>query len=99
MLVVAVTSVDAYSFFGFLRPDLSPSGYRNRCFLDPLCCLVVRRPNLEVVIKILLHQQVKKTGIVLVRVSTWKYVPTVTFGGADISKLPWCHLLQQMSSH
>ena len=41
----------------------------------------------------------KKTGIVLVRVSTWKYVPTVTFGGADISKLPRCHLLQQMSSH
>ena len=24
MLVVAVTSVDAYPFFGFLRPDLSP---------------------------------------------------------------------------
>ena len=24
MLVVALTSVDAYPFFGFLRPDLSP---------------------------------------------------------------------------
>ena len=58
-LVVAVISVDAYPFFGFLRPDLSPSGYWNRCFLVALCRLIVRRPNLEVVTKRLLHQQVK----------------------------------------
>ena len=35
---------------------------RNRCFLVALCCLIVRRPNLEVVIKRLLHQQVKILG-------------------------------------
>ena len=32
-------------FFGFLRPDLSPWGYWNRCFLVALCRLIVRRPN------------------------------------------------------
>ena len=46
--MVAVISVDAYPCFGFLRPDLSPGGYWNRCFLVALCRLIVRRPNLEV---------------------------------------------------
>ena len=58
-LVAAVISVDAYPFFGFLRPDLSPWGYKNRCFLVALCHLIVRRPNLEVTTKRFLHQQVK----------------------------------------
>ena len=62
MLVVAMSSVDAYLFFGFLRPDLLPWGYRNRCFLVALCRLIVRRPNLEVVTKRILHQQVKILG-------------------------------------
>ena len=39
-LAVAVISVDAYPFFGFLRPDLSPREYRNKCFLDALCRLI-----------------------------------------------------------
>ena len=26
------------------------------------------------------------------------YSPTATSGGVDISEVPWCHLLQQMSS-
>ena len=34
-------SVDAYPFFGFLRPDVSPCRYGNRCFLVALCCGVV----------------------------------------------------------
>ena len=55
-LVVAVISVDAYPFFGFLRPDLSPRGYWSRCSLVALCRLIVRRPNLEVATKRLLHQ-------------------------------------------
>ena len=60
MLVVAVINVDPCPFFfSFLRPDLSPWGYSNRCFLVALCCLIVRRPNLEVVTKRSLHQQVK----------------------------------------
>ena len=56
-LVVAVISDDA--LFGFLRLDLSPWRYWNRCFLVALCCLIVRRPNLKVATKRLLHQQVK----------------------------------------
>ena len=46
-------------FFGFLRPDLSPWQYSNTCFLAPLCYVIVRRPNLEVATKRLLHQQIK----------------------------------------
>ena len=36
----------------------------------------------------------KNTG----RVRAWKCVPTAIFGVLDISELPGCHLLQQMSS-
>ena len=50
-LVVAVISVWCLSFFSFLRPDLSPWGYGNRCFLVALYCLIVRRRNLEVATK------------------------------------------------
>ena len=57
-LLVAVISFDAYPF-GFLRHDLSPWGCGNKCFLVTLCHLIVRRANLEVAIKMLLHQQVK----------------------------------------
>ena len=35
---------------------------RNRCFLVALCHLMVRRPNLEVVTKRILHRQVKILG-------------------------------------
>ena len=67
MLVVAMISVDACPFFGFLRSDLSPWWYWNRCFLIALCHQIVRRPNLEVVTKRLLHQQAgKNTRVVLV---------------------------------
>ena len=47
MLVVAVIIVDAY-FFDFLRPDQSPWGHRNRCFLVALCHLILWRMNFEV---------------------------------------------------
>ena len=47
-LVVALISIDACPFFDFLRPDLSPWRWR--------------RPNLEVVSKRPLHQQVKILG-------------------------------------
>ena len=40
----------------------------------------------------------KNTRIVLVLCHTWKCVPTAISGSMDISKVPWCHLLQQMSS-
>ena len=62
MPVVAVISVDAYPFFGFLRPDLSPWKYRNTCFLLELYRLIVTRPNFEVATNRLLHLQVKIPG-------------------------------------
>ena len=40
----------------------------------------------------------KNTGIVLVPCHAWKCVPTAISGGVDISEVPGCHLLQQMSS-
>ena len=56
--MVAVISVDAYPFLAF--SDLTCHiVYGSRCFLVALCHLIVRRPNLEVAIKRLLHQQVK----------------------------------------
>ena len=52
--MVVVINVDAY-FFSFFA-------FRNRYFLVALYCLIVRKPNLEVVTKSLLHQQVSSTG-------------------------------------
>ena len=40
MLVVAVISVDAYPYFRFLRPDLSPWGYWNSCRNTRIGCTV-----------------------------------------------------------
>ena len=40
----------------------------------------------------------KNTVIVLVPCCTWKCVPTAISGGVDISEVPGCHLLRQMSS-
>ena len=59
--MVAVISVDAYPFLAFsgLTCHLEDTGIG---VLVALCCLIVRRPNLEVVTKRLLHQQVKMLG-------------------------------------
>ena len=40
----------------------------------------------------------KNTGIVLVPCHAWKCVPTAISGGVDISEVPGCHLLRQISS-
>ena len=40
----------------------------------------------------------KNTGIVLVPCRAWKCVPTAISGGMDISEVPGCYLLRQMSS-
>ena len=40
----------------------------------------------------------KNTRIVLVPCCTYKCVPTAISSGADISDVPGCHLLRQMSS-
>ena len=40
----------------------------------------------------------KNTGIVLAPCHAWKYVPTTISSAVDISEVPRCHLLQEMSS-
>ena len=40
----------------------------------------------------------KNTILVLVLSCTWNCVPTAISGGVDISEVPGCHLLRQMSS-
>ena len=40
----------------------------------------------------------KNTGVVLVLCRVWKCVPTAISGVVDISEVPGCHLLRQMSS-
>ena len=40
----------------------------------------------------------KDNGIFLVPCCTWKCVSIAISGGVDISKVPGCHLLLQMSS-
>ena len=59
--MVAVISVHAYPFLAFSDVTCHLE-MGNRCFLVSLCRLIVRRPNLEVAAKRLLHQQVKILG-------------------------------------
>ena len=59
------------------------------CFLVALCCLLVRRPNLEVAAKKLLHQQVNI--LILVLCCAWKTVSTALSDGQDISEVPGFH--------
>ena len=40
----------------------------------------------------------KNVGIALVSCCSWKCIPTAISGGVDISEVPGCHLLRQMSS-
>ena len=79
--MVAVISVDAYAFLAFsdLAYHLEDTGIGVFC----LHCA-------EVVIKKLLHQQVKLLGVVLVSCCTWKCGPTAFSGGVHISEVPGC---------
>ena len=65
-------SVDDYPFFGFLRPDLSPRGNRNRCFL-------VAPDSKETKLGSSNQEHFpsagKNTGVVLVPCCTWKCIP------------------------
>ena len=94
-LVAAVISADAYPFLGFLRPDLSPCGYRNKCFLVALCRLVVRRTDMD---REASPSACKNIRVVLVPCHAWKCVPKAISSGVDISDVPGCHVLRQMSS-
>ena len=96
--MVAVTSVDAYPFLAFLGLTCHLEDTGIGVFPVALCCLRVRRlfgscdqeasPSAG-----------KKTRVVLLSCLAWKCVPTIISGGVDISKVPGCHLLWQMSSH
>ena len=83
MLVVAVISVDAYPFFGF-----------SSCIVPPDS----KETELGSSDHQQLHQQVEIPGQFYCHVRAWKCVSTAFSGGADIIEIPWCHLLQQMSS-
>ena len=85
------------SFFSFLRSDLSLLGYRNRYFLVALCRLIIRKPNLEVATKRLLHQQAKILGSFSVMFAHGSASPAIS-GDVNISEVPGCQLLRQMSS-
>ena len=41
----------------------------------------------------------KNTRVAIVPCHTWKCVSTAISSGEDISEVPGCHLLRQMSSH
>ena len=97
MLVVAVISVDSYPFFGFLRTELSPWGYGNRCFVVALCHLIVRR-QLGSSDQEASPSAGKNTRVDLVPCCAWKCVPTAISGSVDISEFPGYHLLWQMTS-
>ena len=40
----------------------------------------------------------ENSGVILVPCGAWKSAPIANSGGVDISEVPECHLLQQMSS-
>ena len=73
--------------------------------------LLAKRPNLEVATKYDSKEAElgssdqeaspspgKNAGIVLVPCRAWKCVPAAISRGVDISEVPGCHLLRQMSS-
>ena len=92
------------SFFGFLRPDLLPWGYRNRCFLVALFRLIPKTEDLIQDSELGSSNQEaspsagKNTKIALVLCHAWKCVPTAISSGVDISNVSRCHMLRSMSS-
>ena len=60
--MVAVISVVPILFLAFSELTCQLDNMGKRYFLVALCCLIVRRPNLEAATKRLLHQQVKIPG-------------------------------------
>ena len=71
--------------------------HKTWCFLIALCSLIVRRPNLEVATKRLLHQQVKIMGTVLMPCCAWNCVPETISGFINIWKVTSFNFVWQMS--
>ena len=84
-----------FLFFCFLRPKLSPWRHRNRCFLVPLCYLIVTRPNLEAATKRQKPFAGKNSGTVSESCCACKRVPAaILMRSLGVISC----LLQQMSS-
>ena len=88
MLVEALISVDAHAFLP-LRPD-QLSGCT---FLPDSKETKLGSSNQEAS-----SSAGKINGVVLMPCSAGKCVPTAISGGVDISEVPGCHLLWQMSA-
>ena len=100
-LVLAVTIVDAYHFFDFVKPDLSPWGYGNKVLTG---CTVP--PDSKETEHGSSNREAspsagKNTGAVLVLCSHMEMCPYSHFWifwiVVDISEVLGWHLLQQMS--
>ena len=91
-------SVDAFSFLVFsdLTYHLEDTGIG--VFSLHSAGLIVRRTKLGRNDQEASPSVGKNTGVVLVPCCAWKCVPTAMSGGVDISDVPGCHLLRQMSS-
>ena len=77
--------------FVLIKPDLSSSGYSNRCFLVAMCCQIARRPNWKQQQREASPSAAKNIRAVLVPCRTWKCVPVAISGGVDIAVIPRCH--------
>ena len=86
------------SFFGFLGSDLSPGGCRNSCFSGCTVLPDSKETELGSSDQETSPSTSKNSEVVLVPCHAWKCVPTAIPSGVDISEVPGCHLLQQMSS-
>ena len=98
MLVVAVISVDAYPFLAFsdLNCHLEDTGIGvfSGCTVPPDS----KETKLGSSDQEASPSAGKNTGVVLVPCSRMKCIPTSISSGVDISEVPGCHLLRQMSS-
>ena len=79
-----MNNVDLMSFFGFFRPNLSPQGYKNRCFLVSLWILIVQEDKLGSSTLVASSLEDKNTGVVSEPFCVLKCAPTAIYSGADI---------------
>ena len=96
MLVVAVISVDTYPFLAWVS-DLT-CHLENKVFSGCTVPPDSKETELGSSDQEVFPSTSKNTVIILLPCHTWKCVPTAISGGVDISEVPGCHLLQQMSS-
>ena len=91
--MVAVISVDAYPFLDFSDLTCHRNTFSGCTVLPDSKETKLGSSNQEAS-----PSAGKNTGIVLVPCCTCKCVPAAISGGVDISEVPGCYLLRQMSS-